>query len=90
MGQNGLKEFVQAGGVKDMLYIPEDEFKNDTIFSEETSTSVCGFKNLSKNEIVKEFEMPTVEIDRAYDRIEDSAIFLLKGKTSTEKGDPAT
>jgi hypothetical protein len=41
MGQEPLIDAVQAGAVYDMLYNPKEEFKNKTMFSEETSTSVC-------------------------------------------------
>jgi ABC-type proline/glycine betaine transport system ATPase subunit len=90
MGQEALKNVVQSGAVYDMLYNPADEFMNKIMFSEETSTFVCKLKNLSKKEMVNEFVLPLVAIDRALDRIVDRAITLLLGITLTEKGDPVT
>jgi hypothetical protein len=40
MGQEALISDEQTGAAYDMLYNPEDEFRNATIFSEETSISV--------------------------------------------------
>jgi len=40
MGQKALISDEHTGAAYDMLYNPDDEFKNATMFSEETSVSV--------------------------------------------------
>ena len=90
MGQRALSDAVQTGIVNEILYSPADEFKNETIFSEETSQSVCLLKNLSTNDIVSVFDWPLVTMERECDRMEDRDATLLEGITLTEKGDPAT
>jgi len=45
---------------------------------------------LSRKDIVNEFVVPLVAIDRDGDRMKERAMLLLEGMTRNEKGDPVT
>jgi hypothetical protein len=90
IGHRTLGDVVQTGAVNDTAEDPADEFKTTTIFSDETSISVCRLKNLSTKDIVNELVEPLVAIERAYDRTEDRPIILLDEMTFNAKGDPVT